>query len=84
MKDINTFTKKTLDRFAKEMTDQVFVFIQKDRELMHDYLMLLSKHNLKNLNSTIAKAVKKRFVLTNKINKGTPKSTLIQSYEEFI
>ena len=83
MNKVDTFAKKTLDRFSKEITDSVFVFIQTDRELMHDYLNLLSKTDLKYLNSTIAKAVKERFNLTNKKRKGTPKSTLIQSYEEF-
>lgn len=81
---MKNFTKKTLDRFSREITDQVFVFIQNDRELMHDYLNLLSNHNLKNLNSSIAKAVKARYGLTNKTRKGIPKSSLIQSYEEFI
>ena len=84
MNAIDSFTEKVLDDFSKEITDQVFCFIQSERELMHDYLVLLSKNDLKYINSSIAKAVKKRFNLTNQNTKGEPKSTLIQSYEEFM
>ena len=38
---MNKFTKKVLDRYSNEITDQVFLFIQNDRELMRDYLGLL-------------------------------------------
>ncbi len=83
MKNIDDFNQKTLDLFTQQITDEVFLFIQNNRELMHDYLNLVSKNDLNVVNSGIAKAIKKRYSLENKDTKGNPKSLLIQSYEEF-
>jgi hypothetical protein len=80
---MDKFTKKVLDRFSKEITDQVFLYIQNDKELMRDYLHLINKNDLKIVNSSIAKAIKSRYNLTNLAKKGKPESSLIQSYEEF-
>ena len=78
------FTTKVLDRFTKEITDQIFLFIQNDKELLRDYLHLLNETHLTSVNSSIAKAVKKRYDLTNLNSKGAPKSLLILDYEEFV
>ncbi len=83
MKDLDEFTQKTLDLFTHQITDEVFLFIQNNGELMHDYLNLVSKNDLNVVNSGIAKAIKKRYSLKNKDTKGKPQSFLIQSYEEF-
>jgi len=80
---MKNFTTKVLDRFTKEITDQVFLFIQNDKELLRDYLHLLNDVKLNSVNSNIAKAVKGRYGLTNLESKGTPKSLLILDYEEF-
>ena len=77
------FTEKVMDRFTKEITDQVFLFIQNDKELLREYLHLLNETKLNSVNSNIAKAIKKRYNLTNLESKGEPKSLLILDYEEF-
>lgn len=77
------FTNKVMNRFTEEITDQVFLFIQKDKELLRDYLHLLNESKLNSVNSNIAKAIKSRYNLTNLDSKGEPKSLLILDYEKF-
>lgn len=82
---IKTFTDKLLKEFDEELTDQVFLYIQSNREIMHDYLLTVSHYEeVKIVNSKIAQAIKQHYVLTtkNQIN-NNPKSNLIQSYEKF-
>jgi|ERR1035437_3482831 hypothetical protein len=73
----------------ESMTDQVFLMIQNDRELFHEWLDLLEKNKRNIINSLIAKAVKKKFYLNNKKNakknvkNKKPKSMLIKSFQEF-
>lgn len=83
MERINEFSNQLLDKFSEEITDQVFLFIQNDKELMHQYLNLISKKEIKSVNSSIAKSIKKRYNLSNKSKNTEPKSILIQSFEEF-
>jgi hypothetical protein len=82
---IKDFTDKLLEEFEKEITDQVFIYIESNRELMHDYLLTVTEQTeLKVVNSQIAQAIGKRYGLTtNGIKNQNPKSKLIQGYEEF-
>ena len=43
---IKKFADEVLSKFSKEITDQVFLSIQNDRELMHEYLRLVSKEGI--------------------------------------
>lgn len=81
--DIKDFTDKVLERYTKQITDEIFCFIQNDRELLHEYMLLLNSHSLDTLNINIAKRIKDKYDFkSGKINK-EPKSNLIQSYTEF-
>tara|TARA_A100001391_G_scaffold203337_2_gene195411 strand:+ start:40 stop:297 length:258 start_codon:yes stop_codon:yes gene_type:complete len=81
--DITQFTKKTIDKFTVEITDNLFLLIQNDQELMQDYLNLLANNDRQIINSSVAKAIKKTFNLENIGESQTPKSTLIKSFEQF-
>lgn len=81
---IKKFTDKVLDEFSKEITDQVFLSIQNNRELMHEYLRLISTNTIDIVNQRIGKAVKDRYKLSNlNSRQDEPKSTLIKSHQEF-
>ena len=81
---INKFADKVLDEFSKEITDQVFLSIQNNRELMHEYLRLISTNTIDTVNQRIGKAVKDRYKLTNSDSRqDNPKSVLIKSHQEF-
>lgn len=81
---LQSLLDEVLDRFAKEITDQVFLMIQDDRELMQKYLAAVSEHDLGSVNRAIGKAVKARFQLENLPTRETePLSTLIKSHQEY-
>lgn len=83
---IDDFMKKVFEKKEKEpITDEIFRFIESDKELLHDYLKLLETNKLNVLNSQIAKQIKKKFNLKDlslTIEK-EPKSMLIQSFTSF-
>jgi hypothetical protein len=84
MSDIAKFTEKTLSRFSKSITDEVFLLIQNDKELMYEYLKLVETHGLATVNQQIGKAVKRRFDLSSDSQREfSPQSTLIQSHQQF-
>jgi len=72
------------EKFNNVLTDEVFYFIENDRELLHDYLLLLQDNKLNVVNSTIAKMIKDKYGLENLWTKNKePRSKLIQSHERF-
>lgn len=83
--ELKEFKEIVVEKFCATITDKVFLMIQNDRELMRDYLDIISKNNsVANVNGQIAKEIKKRFNLENKdLRNNNPESFLIQSHEEF-
>lgn len=79
------FKSKVVDQFCETITDRIFLMIQNDRELMQEYLSIIEKGNSRaNINSQIAKEIKKRFKLNNQNSKNKePQSVLIASHEQF-
>jgi len=85
MTKLDDFKSKVVKMFCNDITDRVFLMIQNDRELMQEYLSIIEHGNSRaNINSQIAKEIKKRFQLDNEEMKNKePKSFLIQSHEKF-
>lgn len=68
----------------KRITNEVFLIIQNDRELMYEYLKLVEKMGLDVVNQSIGKEVKKKYGLTNLDDReDNPSCTLIQSHQKF-
>jgi hypothetical protein len=80
---INTFAEKVLNMFSKEITDQVFLMIENDKDLLQEYLRLVSDHKLDTVNQLIGKMVKIKYNLDNATREDNPKSKLIKSHQEF-
>lgn len=73
-------------RLNARITDEIFLIIQNDRDLMHEYLRAIESQQggLTTVNQTIGRIVKDRYVLTNAENRQeNPRSTLIQSHQQF-
>lgn len=76
--------KKAISKLNKRITNEVFLIIQNDRELMHEYLRAVDKHGLDNVNRQIGKAVSEAYKLTNLDDReDDPSCTLIQSHQKF-
>ena len=81
---LKNFADEVLGKFSKEITDQVFLSIQNNRKLMHEYLRLISENGIDSVNQHIGKSVKKRYKLSNSDSRqDDPKSILIKSHQEF-
>ena len=50
-----------VSRIKERLTDEVFLLIQTDRELMANYLHEVEAHGWKTVNQTIGRAVKRAF-----------------------
>lgn len=68
----------------KQITNEVFLTIQNNRELMLEYLRAVEANGLDTVNQTIGREVKAAYHLTN-INEreDNPSCTLIQSHQKF-
>ena len=84
-KTLKQFCDNVLNEFKSNITDAVFCYLQNDKELMREYLLLVSKHDngKQTVNSQLAKAITRKYRLksTNQKN-GTPNSVLIESFSE--
>ncbi|HCT93309.1 MAG: hypothetical protein A2X19_00490 [Bacteroidetes bacterium GWE2_39_28] len=81
-------SKKIADAAIKilnqKITNEIFLIIQNDRELMHNYLRAVESNGLDNVNQTIGKEVKKAYKLKNLNDReDNPTCTLIQSHQKF-
>lgn len=82
--ELVTITAKAVEKLNKAITDEVFLTIQNDSELMHEYLIAVGAHGHVYVNQKIGKEVKALYHLVNSDTRNTkPKSTLIKSYQEF-
>jgi hypothetical protein len=74
------FAQNVVGRFSEEITDLVFLYIENDKELMHDYLRLVSEKGLDSVNMNLGMKIKEKFNVDNIGRTGDTKSKLIQSY----
>lgn len=84
MQKLENFTTLVLERFSAEITDNVFLLIQNDHNLMASYLSLVQEKGVLAVNTTIGKAIKSKYALANQnARQVNPKSTLIKSHQIF-
>jgi len=76
--------KEAIKRMNKKITNDIFLIIQNDRELMKEYLRAVESNTLDIVNQTIGKEVKKAYELINVNDReDNPSCTLIQSHQKF-
>lgn len=76
--------EEAIRRLNKKITNEIFLIIQNDRDLMKEYLRAVETSGLDIVNQTIGKEVKNAYGLVN-INdrEDNPSCTLIQSHQKF-
>ena len=76
--------QKAIEKLNKRITNEVFLIIQNDKELMHSYLKAVEKKGLDVVNRVIGMEVKKQYKLVNVDDREeNPSCTLIQSHQKF-
>lgn len=84
MSDLEKFSDDVFSSFLEVITDEVFLLIQNNRNLMQHYLKLCDSKGHEVVNRFIGKQIKDRFNLSNlPLRNVEPKSTLIQSHQIF-
>ena len=80
----NELAEKAISKMNKIITDEIFLLIQNDHELMHDYLRTVEENGLDRVNQQIGKSIKRIYHLDDfEDRENNPRSTLIQSYQKF-
>jgi len=49
-----TFAKKIIEEFRKDITDNIFLYIENNKDLMDEYLDAISESDRKTVNSWVA------------------------------
>ncbi len=76
--------EEAVRRLNKRITNEIFLIIQNDRDLMHAYLRAVETSGLDTVNQTIGKKVKSSYNLINMNDReNNPSCTLIQSHQIF-
>jgi hypothetical protein len=76
--------EEAIGRLNEEITDMVFPIIQRDRDLMQNYLLAVQSEERDVVNRAIGKIVKEHYNLENAPRREkAPDSTLIQSHQIF-
>lgn len=73
---------KAIKILNDRITDEIFLIIQHDGNLMREYLRAVENIGLDKVNQTIGKMVKESYRLENSNRDFKPKSTLIKSFQK--
>ena len=84
MRNSKQIAEAAVNILNKRITNEIFMIIQNNKDLMHEYLRAVEKEGLDKVNQTIGRQVKDSFKLEN-INdrENNPSCTLIQSHQKF-
>ncbi|MDQ7823450.1 MAG: hypothetical protein RDV48_11690 [Candidatus Eremiobacteraeota bacterium] len=76
--------QKAISIMNKRITNEIFLIIQNNQNLMYEYLKAVEDKGIDNINQSIGKEVKSAYYLKN-INdrEENPSCTLIQSHQKF-
>ncbi len=76
--------QEAIGKMNKQITNEIFMIIQNNRELMYEYLRAVEANGLDSVNQMIGKEVKTAYQLTNINDRDdNPSCTLIQSHQKF-
>ncbi len=76
--------QEAIDKLNKRITNEIFMIIQNNRKLMHEYLRSVEASGLDSVNQAIGKEVKGAYRLINIDDReDNPSCTLIQSHQKF-
>jgi len=77
---VNDYAEKVVKNFIIDITDHVFCNIERDNDLMREYMDSVNLYQLEVVNTTIGKKVRELLNLKNTGENNNPKSRLIKSY----
>lgn len=80
----NEIAEEAIKRMNKKITNEIFLIIQNNCDLMREYLRAVESHGLDPVNQIIGKKIKTSYGLINLSDRDdNPSCTLIQSHQKF-
>jgi hypothetical protein len=76
----NDYAEQVVNGFIHEITDNLFLSIERDDEKMREYMTNVNRYGLDAVNMAIGMKIKERLALENGEENKNPKSRLIKSY----
>jgi len=81
---IEELAENAISILNKRITNEIFLIIHSDRDLMHEYLHLVEEKNLQTVNMGLGKKIKQAYGLDNLDEReDNPSCTLIKSHQKF-
>ena len=77
---VNEYAEQVVNNFVTDITDHVFLNIERNDDLMRDYMTNVNRFGLDSVNMAIGKKIAERLNLTNLDENNKPTSRLIKSY----
>ncbi|MDR0456949.1 MAG: hypothetical protein LBH20_09750 [Treponema sp.] len=78
--NVSEYAAQVVSRFITDITDHVFLAIERDDEAMREYMCKVNEFGLAPINTTIGRKVKEMLNLENIDESDKPKSRIIQTY----
>jgi len=76
----NNYAEQVVNNFITDITDHVFLNIERNDDLMREYMSNVNLYGLDAVNTAIGKKVKERLNLENDGESDKPQSRLIKTY----
>jgi len=77
---VSEYAQQVVDNFITDITDHVFLSIERDDNSMREYKSNVNSYGLEAVNTAIGKKVKELLDIENDGESNEPKSQLIRSY----
>jgi hypothetical protein len=77
---VEKYAEQVVINFIRDITDHVFVSIERDDNLMREYMSNVNLYELDSVNKAIGKKVRELLNLENDNENSEPKSRLIKTY----
>ncbi len=82
---LEEFRSKALERFTRDIADEFFCYIERDRELMREYLSVMGREMpADETNEYLEHGLKIHFGLNGQGENHSPKTRLVPAFTEFI
>jgi len=78
----NEYAEEIVNEFVREITDNLFLFIEQDEERMRKYMTNANRFELDALNKAIGLKIKEMLDLENTDISRKPKSKLLKTYTQ--
>ena len=79
-KKVERLGRKVLDAFTRRITDEIFLYLGRDPELLREYQELVQEYSAHGVNAALGKMITRAYALENDGMERRPVSPLLKKY----